>query len=387
MKSVRTGRLRKGIASVTLAAFVAGLAPAVAAQQNSRGNVPLSRLNIDHDPLACVNTDLAPKVDAVVVPAPIFERGYVYFKADGTEDFYYTPMKGTPENLAGVLPRPLPATRAIDYYVRATDTDSLAKRTKDFVPPVVVGNACKAKGVVVGKEGAGLTIGLTRADQNPVPPGFNRRDIAFVILASGAVVGIAAALKGAGAAGTGTSGSSGTGATGASGGAAGGAGISTAVIVAGGVVVAGAAAAVAVNANKSSNTATPTPTVTPTPTPTKTFTPTIPPLRFAQAEVSWSGVGDLDLQILNASNQSVGQTFPAGCESTSNRTERVLLQGSALVSGTYRVVLTGKTCGGATPSSISAFTIVQSESGPLCSGSFVSVPVPGTLNGCSFTLP
>ena len=69
------------------------------------------------------------------------------------------------------------------------------------MPPVVPGNACKAKGTAVGSEGAGLTIGLTKEGQSPVPPGFNRKDIVFVILVSGATVSLAAALGGAGGSG------------------------------------------------------------------------------------------------------------------------------------------------------------------------------------------
>jgi len=289
-------------------------------------------------------------------------------------------MKGTAQNLAGVMPRPLPETRAIDYFVRATDTDALTRKTREYVPPVVPGNACRVKGVAVGKDGAGLTIGLTKEGQNPVPRGFNRRDIAFVILASGALVTLAVALKG-GTAATASSGTTG---------AAGGGGISTAAIVGvGAVVVAGAAVAVAASNRSSSNTAIPTQTPTPTvtPTPTRTSTPTIPPLRFVQAEVTWSGLGDIDLQILDGSNQSVGQLSPAGCESTAGRTERVLLQFASLVPGTYRVVVTGKSCGAGTPASIPAVVVVQTESGPKCSATFINVPVPGTVNGCSFIVP
>src|SRR5712691_9613161 len=123
------GMWRRGIALLTVGAFTVGLAPARRAAPQQSGSaastVAQSKLDITHDPLGCINTDFAPKVDAAVAPAPSFERGYVYFKAAGTEDFYYAPMKGAPENLAGVLPRPLPETKAIDYKVRARDVESL----------------------------------------------------------------------------------------------------------------------------------------------------------------------------------------------------------------------------------------------------------------------
>jgi hypothetical protein len=304
----------------------------------------------------------------------------VYFRAAGTEDFYYTPMKGVPQNLEGVLPRPLPEIKAIDYKVRARDVESLNAETKEYTPPVVPGNACKSKGMVVGKDGAGLTVGLTREGQNPVPPGFNRRDIAFVILVSGATVAVAQALQGTSGATTSTAAKAG-----------GGGGGKTALIV-GGVVAAGAAAAIIANNNKSNNTATPTavpsstPTATPTATRTPTATPTLVVQRLIEADAVWSGAGDVDVQILNAGGQSVGTNLPAGCESTAQRSERVLLQGT-VPDGTYRVMLTGKGCGSGTPATIAVAVTVLSDSGPKCATSFLNVPVGGTIPGCQFTLP
>lgn len=371
---------RRGVSLVVSLALVLGMN--VASVDGQATGVPRpgqSPLSIGHDPLGCVTTDMAPLVDAQVAPPPRFDRGYVYFRAAGTEDFYYTPMKGVPQNLEGVLPRPLPEIKAIDYKVRARDVESFNAETKEYTPPVVPGNACKSKGMVVGKDGAGLTIGLTREGQNPVPPGFNRRDIAFVILFSGATVAVAQALQG-------TSGS-----TASTAGKAGGGGGKTALIV-GGVVVAGAAAAIIANNNKSSNTATPTavptstPTATSTPTRTPTATPTLVAQRLIEADAVWSGVGDVDVQIVNASGQSVGTNLPAGCESTAQRSERVLLQGT-IPDGTYRVMLTGKGCGSGTPATIAVALTVLSDSGPKCATSFLNVPVAGAIQGCQFTLP
>jgi len=211
-----------------------------------------------------------------------------------------------------------------------------------------------------------------REGQNPHPPGFNKKDIAKVILVTGAIVTIAEALKSGGASsGAGT----GAGTAGASG------GLSTVAIVAGAAAVAGAGLAIA-----SANDDDPNPTNTPTPNPTPTPTPTVAALRFVQADASWSGTGDVDVQILSPSGQAVGQTLPAGCESTANRTERVILQG-VLPSGTYRVVLTGRSCGAGTPSTISAIASVQTDAGERCPSTFVNVPVPGTVTACQFTIP
>ena len=370
---------RRGVSLVVSVALVLGMNVASVNGSQAAG-VPRpgqSPLLIGHDPLGCVTTDMAPLVDAQVAPPPRFDRGYVYFRAAGTEDFYYTPMKGVPQNLEGVLPRPLPEIKAIDYKVRARDVESLNAETKEYTPPVVPGNACKSKGMVVGKDGAGLTIGLTREGQNPVPPGFNRRDIAFVILFSGATVAVAQALQGTSTATTSTAAK------------AGGGGGKTALIV-GGVVVAGAAAAIIANNNKTNNTSTPTsvPSSTPTATPTttRTATPTLVAQRLIEADAVWSGVGDVDVQIVNAGGLAVGTNLPAGCESTAQRSERVLLQGT-VPDGTYRVMLTGKSCGSGTPATIAVALTVLSDSGPKCATSFLNVPVGQTIQGCQFTLP
>jgi hypothetical protein len=374
---------RRGITLLTLSGFVwvTLAAPALAAvpvpaQQSNASPPAQSPLVISHDELPCVVTDLAPRVDAQVSPGPQMDKSYVYFKAAGTEDFYYTPMKGNPDNLEGVLPRPLPETKAIDYKVRARDVETMTKETREFVPPVVPGNACKVKGVAVPKEGAGLTIGLTKEGQNPVPPGFNKADIAYVILTTGAVVGIAAALKG-GTAATAASGGGGAGAGGGS---------NTLLYVVGGAAVIGGAVAIANNNKSSSNTSTPTPPPTATATSTRTVTPTPTPIVSVIATATWSGLGDVDIQLLDPNGQSVGAPFPAGCESTAQRTERVLLQGPA--PGNYRLMVSAKSCGIGTPSSIAAVVSVQSNSQPKCANSFVNVPVGGSpIQACTFSIP
>lgn len=374
---------RRAAAATTAAAFLFG---GLGGSALPAGPV-VSPIEIAHDPLTCVNTDFAPKVDAAVAPGKDLDKSYVYFKAAGEEDFYYAVMKGAPEKLEGVLPRPLPETRAIDYKIRATDVRDLVKEKGEFTPPVVPGNACKAKGVPVGKEGAGLTIGLTRAGQNPVPRGFNRRDIAFVILFGGATVSLADALKGSGSGSSGAAGASSAAAGGATGASAG-AGISTGVAVGVGAAVAAGAAIVIVNNNRgSSRTNTPTVTPTFTPSPTRTFTPTPAP-RFIEADATWSGIGNITVEIRDPGNQVVGTNLPAGCESTASRTERVILQG-ALAPGTYRVLLTASDCppSGGAPPSIAAAVTVQSDSGPKCPTAFKIVPLGTTVEGCSFTVP
>jgi hypothetical protein len=120
-----------------------------------------------------------------------------------------------------------------------------------------------------------------------------------------------------------------------------------------------------------------------TPMPTRTPVPN----RFIQAEATWSGLGDVNLRVLNPSGVEVGQRLPSNCESTARRTERVVAQRS-LPSGTYRVTLEGLPCGSGTPPSITAILTVSTETGTVsaCAGALRNVPVGGVVD-CSFELP
>lgn len=350
-----------------------------------------TRLQIAHDPLACVTTVIAPVVEAKVQPSPDLSVSRVFFRPAGTPYFYYVVMSGAAPDLSGTLPRPLPELKAMDYYVQATDKVSLSRKTPDYAPPVVPGTTCKVKGVAVGKDGAGLTIGLTDASQPPIPPGFNKDDIRFVILVTGAVVTTAVALAnfsgGTTATGAGAGpGAAGAGAAGAGvGAAAAGGGISSTVLIVGGVAVAaGVGIAVASGGNGATNTPPSTPTVTRTPTRTPI------PNRFIQVEVTWSGLGNVDILLLDPFDVPGGiQNVPAGCESTGARTERAIVQGTSLPSNQYLVRLIGSTCPDGSANPISAILNVATDAGPQasCSNRFIAVPVPGTVDGCLFTLP
>ena len=51
-----------------------------------------TRLSIAHDPLKCLSTDARALVDARVLPGKEMEQSFVFFRASGTEDFYYVVM-------------------------------------------------------------------------------------------------------------------------------------------------------------------------------------------------------------------------------------------------------------------------------------------------------
>jgi len=263
----------RGALAVGLAATLSA-APALAANQPPSYKVGKSDvLSIAHDPLKCLAEGVRPVVDARVMPGVERKESLVFFRAAGNVDYYYTQMTGAAEDVVAFLPRPLPGVKGVDYFVEAIDRRLLGMQTPEYGPPVMPGeDLClerRAHGLLPPAEG--LTIGLTREGQNPVPPGFDARDIAKVILVSGATVLLAAAVQsfsassataGAGAGAGGSGGAAGTAGAGSAGsgvgagaagaaGAAGG-GMSTLAVVGIGVAVAGGVTAVVVN-NESSN--------------------------------------------------------------------------------------------------------------------------------------
>ncbi len=409
------------------------------------------RLSIAHDPLKCLSTEARPLVDARVLPGKEMEQSFVYFRATGTEDFYYVLMQPkTAEDFVGELPRPMPTIKGIDYYVQALDLQSLPKKTPEYAPPVTDKTVCRdertATAVVTpATPRPGLTVGLTKAGQNPVPAGFNKEDIAKVILVTGAVVSLSTAI------------SSGTGA--AAGAAAATGGLSTGAIVgiAAGAVAIGVGVAVAANNDSTKPNTAPTlgtASVTPlygsaplqvTATATAsdpdgdavtltwdfgagtatgntvTFTyqaagtyavgvtasdgrggtaataavatvkvdPQGTP-QYLAGQASWSGDADLDVRIagpggIDVATQQGGRKIPAGC-GTGNRTESVIFEGNKLPPGTYTLyVKHAATCAG-TPATIRFSYTAQATAGSKCAG-LLDVAPGAEVQACTFSFP
>ena len=409
------------------------------------------RLSIAHDPLKCLSTEARPLVDARVLPAAEMEQGFVYFRAAGTEDFYYVLMKPRAQaDYMGELPRPMPGIRGIDYYVQALDRESLSKKTPEYAPPVTDRNVCNDERTVtavvtVTAPREGLTVGLTRAGQNPVPAGFNKDDIARVILVTGTVVSLASAL------------SSGTGAA-AGATAVGSSGLSTGAIIGiGAGIAAGGVAVAAANSGSKKDNGIPTigsASVTPlygsaplqvtataaasdpdgdpltyswsfgagtatgatasftfqtagtfsvglTVTDGKGGTATNAAVASVKVDpqgtpqyltglASWSGEADLDVRIagpggIDVATQPGGRKLPAGC-TAGNRTESVVNEGNRLPPGTYTLfVKHAATCAG-NPATVRFTYSVQATSGSKCAGLLDAAPG-AEVQACTFSFP
>lgn len=447
-------RLRQASALVLASTLATGAFAAPAPQADpavrkaAAGESP--RLSIAHDPLKCLSTEARPLVDARVLPGKELDQGFVYFRATGTEDFYYVLMRPrAPEDLVGELPRPLPGISGIDYYLQALDLASLPKTTPAYAPPVTDRTVCQdertATAVVTpASPREGLTVGLTRAGQEPVPPGFNRDDIAKVILVTGAVVSLSSAL------------SSGTGAAaGAAATKAGGLSAGAVFGIGAGVVVAGVAVAAA-NSSKDENAAPTIGSASVTPlygsvplqvTATATASdPDNDPLTYSwsfgsgtasgssasftfqsagtfavsltvadgkggtatNASVatirvdaqgtpqyltglaSWSGDADLDVRLagpggIDVATQQGGRRLPAAC-GAGNRTESVVYEGNRLPFGTYTLyVRHAATCTGGPQTTRFSYS-AQATSGSKCAG-LLDVAPGAEVQACTFTFP
>jgi hypothetical protein len=176
------------------------------------------------------------------------QKSRVYFKAHQFPDWYYVEMETQQmPNYLGVLPKPLPGTAKVDYYVYALDGQLQTTQTAEYDPAVE--KACRRDPAAAAlQKEPRITLYGTREGQLPIPPGFDKAGIvAFVTVAGATIAGAAlaggsstaagAAASTAGSAGT-AGGGSGT-AAGSSGAASGG-GMSAGKI---GLIVGGIAAA------------------------------------------------------------------------------------------------------------------------------------------------
>jgi hypothetical protein len=190
---------------------------------------------IEHTPIACLEPSLFPEVGAGITSRASVQHSRVYFKAHQYPDWYYVQMAAAEmPKYQALLPRPLPGTQRVDYYIYAVDSQVQISRTDEYDPEVAKKTCQRVRGVGTTRVPR-ITLHGTREGQPAVPPGFDKEGIvAFVTVAGLTLSG--SALTGSG----------GTAVAGASGGTGGG-GLSTGAILGltGGAVAAGTVGAVA----------------------------------------------------------------------------------------------------------------------------------------------
>lgn len=153
-----------------------------------------------HDELTCLTTERFPVVEAVVDPneLPSLRKAQVYFKANDTSDWYFIDMEPTDgSRLRGILPKPLGATGAVDYYLffltGSFGTSQSAERSVR-----VSETGCQDGRDVLGGSTVSLTLKATVPNQLPIPPGFQPQGIAGLVTTTGSTVTAGAAAAGAG---------------------------------------------------------------------------------------------------------------------------------------------------------------------------------------------
>ncbi len=183
-------------------------------------SVEAQTLGIEHQPVGCAVAEKFPRLEARFAPAASVATARVLFQGQNPE-WYSVAMKPEGAVFVGILPKPKKSLKAFRYYIEVTDQALGTNRTADFTASVVDNSSsCQGK-MMAGALASASVVLQGPAGVAALPAGF---------ASSGVVAGSAA----------GSSAGASAGAAGAAGG-----GISTAVLVAGGVAVAGGAAAVA----------------------------------------------------------------------------------------------------------------------------------------------
>ena len=109
-----------------LAAALAALIQAPAAAQGG----PVA---IGHDDVSCVIAGRHPQVDACLTPAAAVGRAQVHFRA-GRGEWYAVDLKPQGQCFRALLPRPLPTTAAVEYYVDVLDRGFAHSRRPERAP-------------------------------------------------------------------------------------------------------------------------------------------------------------------------------------------------------------------------------------------------------------
>jgi hypothetical protein len=177
------------------------------------GPVIARTAQIEHSGVGCVVADRFPRLEAKIAAVTGTARVRAYFRAEGTQPWYFVEMKSEAGSWWAALPKPKKSLHRLSYYLEATGAGFETSRTTEYSPTVAQNAGECGSALPVATTAAAARIAVVGPAGAPaVPPGF-------------AGSGVAA-----------------TSATGAGAAAAGGKGVSTGLLVgvaAGGAAVAG----------------------------------------------------------------------------------------------------------------------------------------------------
>jgi len=149
-----------------------------------------------HDPIGCLVAGQFPLIDAQINPAASVARARAYFKAAGSEDWYYVEMTPAEAGFVGKLPRPKVEASPITYYVQATTTEFGENKTAE-IEAIVVAEAkdCPSdkKVAAIGPPGE-VTVFSAATGSAIAPVGFAAGGLALTAGTLALVLGGAAAI-------------------------------------------------------------------------------------------------------------------------------------------------------------------------------------------------
>ena len=128
---------------------------------------------IEHRAVSCIVAGVFPRLDACFAPSEDLSRARVHFRADGTPHWYFVDMVAAGGCRSVLLPKPLPTTSAIDYYVSALGRTFDETRTSEYTPRVVAREGdCRDNLLVAGSAGSATVLLGAAAGAPAVPAGF-----------------------------------------------------------------------------------------------------------------------------------------------------------------------------------------------------------------------
>jgi hypothetical protein len=140
-------------------------------------------------PLCLPDRCRAPRLLARVTSPERVDSVVVWFRAEGEGDEYYTlmrPSSANPDLYWGYLPIPLAGeTDFVEYVIEATDASGAKLRSEVY--RVDVSESCQVDELTDEEKriAQNLVVGLTRAGQVQIPPGFRCAGIVSTLTASG----------------------------------------------------------------------------------------------------------------------------------------------------------------------------------------------------------
>jgi hypothetical protein len=159
---------------------------------------------VDHKEIKCIVAGKYTRVTSCFEPQTALARGRAYFRAAGTQPWYFVEFKADTPCFSTFFPKAKPDIKNVEYYVEGLGRDSNPNRTADFDPIVVKREEdCKDRPVAPFANKATVVVGAL-AGGPAVPAGFiitaGVGTTAIIAGSAGAaaVVGAAVAVGGGG---------------------------------------------------------------------------------------------------------------------------------------------------------------------------------------------